>query len=125
MYELTLFYLCIIAFCRDNCLLLRLNNLGGCLTCLAGFTGAPECCECDTTGNATYAFYKTPNGECKRECLAQMTAKDLYHDSSYTELLQLSARTTVLQVLVLDVIHVRLGLCLHLSVASVSLVVKK
>ena len=148
MHELTVFYQCIVAFCRDNCRLFRPNNLGGCLTCRAGFTGAPECCECepgktevngvcskchipsnirsfesylihnfhdyydlaqysiwtstvhwvilfapyaectaslnpdgtcaegalepdccecDTTGNETHAFYKTPSGECKRE----------------------------------------------------------
>ena len=93
-------------------------------TCAEGAL-APDCCECDTTGNATHAFYKTPSGECKRECwLKSVTTKDLYH-SSYTELLQLSARTTVLQMLVLDVVHVRLDLCLHLSVVSVNLVVKK
>ena len=49
-YELTiiiLLYSCIIAFCRDNCRLFRLNNLGGCLTCRAGFTGTPECCQCE------------------------------------------------------------------------------
>ena len=26
-----------------------------------------DCCECDTTGNATHAFYKTQSGECKRK----------------------------------------------------------
>ena len=38
---------CVAAFCRDNCRLFRPSDLGGCLTCRAGFTGAPECCECE------------------------------------------------------------------------------
>ena len=38
---------CITAFCRGNCSLFRPANLGGCDTCRAGFTGAPECCECE------------------------------------------------------------------------------
>ena len=47
MYELTVSYPCIVAFCRDNCRLFRPNDVGGCQTCRAGFTGAPECCECE------------------------------------------------------------------------------
>ena len=40
-------YYVLIAFCRDNCRLFRPDNLGGCQTCRAGFTGAPECCQCE------------------------------------------------------------------------------
>lgn len=28
-----------------------------------------DCCECDTEGNETHAFYKTKSGECKRKCI--------------------------------------------------------
>ena len=37
----------IVAFCRGNCSRFRPENVGGCQTCRAGFTGAPECCECE------------------------------------------------------------------------------
>jgi hypothetical protein len=35
-------------------------------TCAEGAL-APDCCECDTTGNATHAFYKNENDECIRK----------------------------------------------------------
>ena len=35
-------------------------------TCAEG-TLEPDCCECDTTGNATHAFYKNENDECLRK----------------------------------------------------------
>ena len=41
-------------------------NLDG--SCKEGTSGE-DCCECDTTGNKTHAFYKTPGGECKRKSL--------------------------------------------------------
>ena len=35
-------------------------------TCAEGAL-EPDCCECDTTGNATHAFYKNENDECIRK----------------------------------------------------------
>ena len=35
-------------------------------TCAEGAL-EPDCCECDTIGNATHAFYKNENDECIRK----------------------------------------------------------
>ena len=44
----------------------------------------PDCCECDTIGNATHAFYKTRCGDCLREFFNKVepvtTAIDLFDD---------------------------------------------
>ena len=60
MYSLLIY----IAFCKSNCAAIG-NN--GCDRCDVGYVAEPECCDCDTTGNDTHAFYKTSTGECKRE----------------------------------------------------------
>ena len=40
-------------------------------TCAEGAL-EPDCCECDTTGNATHAFYKNENDECIRKSLTSV-----------------------------------------------------
>ena len=54
-----------IAFCRRNCRSF-IPRGSGCATCNPGYISPPECCDCDTVGNATHAFYKTPTNECLR-----------------------------------------------------------
>ena len=54
----------ILAFCKQNCVVIGER---GCDECNVGYVDKPECCDCDTTGNATHAFYRTTTGECKRK----------------------------------------------------------
>ena len=113
-YDITL------AFCKNNC---AETGSSGCITCKTGYISEPECCECDTTGNATHAFYKTPSEECKRKCNTFLTI-DLDYNTIVT-LLQLSARITVLKLVAVGVLDAGLDLSLCLNVVGVETVLKK
>ena len=42
----------------------------GCTVCNVGYVSEPECCDCDTIGNESHAFYRTSDGRCLRKlCL--------------------------------------------------------
>ena len=53
-----------VAFCKLNC---AVRGDNGCDTCKAGYVDEPECCDCDTQGNSTHAYYRTDSDECKRK----------------------------------------------------------
>ena len=57
-------YVIIVAFCKLNC---AVRGDSGCDTCKDGYVDEPECCDCDTEGNSTHAYYRTDTGECKRK----------------------------------------------------------
>ena len=51
----------ILAFCKQNC---AETGERGCDSCKIGYVSEPECCDCDTIGNETHAFYRTTDGKC-------------------------------------------------------------
>ena len=59
-----LFVHCLVAFCKQNC---AVRGDRGCDSCQVGYISEPKCCNCDTIGNETHAFYKTPDGKCLRK----------------------------------------------------------
>ena len=65
-----------VAFCKLNC-----DERGekGCDSCIVGYVSVPECCDCDTIGNETHAFYRTPDGKCLRK-LCLNDNKDVIND---------------------------------------------
>ena len=71
-------FLFFIAFCKQNCAVIGER---GCDSCKVGYVSAPVCCDCDTIGNETHAFYRTPDGKCLRKlCLNGIGNKDLVNE---------------------------------------------
>ena len=62
LLSLTLFLS--VAFCKQNC---AVRGERGCDRCQVGYVSEPECCDCDTTGNETHAFYRAADGRCLRK----------------------------------------------------------